>query len=224
MATPAIGITVWGFVTGVAMVNAGLPVALALVMTLMVFAGSAQLAALPLLAVGAPLPVVWVTAALVNLRFVIFSAGSCRFFSPLPWWQRLFASYFNGDVGFALFINRFRGEATSGTPHQWGYFYGGAALNWVTWQAGSIAGILVGNLAPSSWGLDLAAVLALVAVVVPMLASRPALVGVVVTGVLSVVTIGLPYKLGLLSSIIVGVVAALGAEALVQKPSREPAH
>ncbi|MFN6121505.1 MAG: AzlC family ABC transporter permease, partial [Actinomycetes bacterium] len=55
----AVAISVWGVVTGVAMVNSGMTVPVALLMTFTVFAGSAQLEELPLLAVGAPLPVVW---------------------------------------------------------------------------------------------------------------------------------------------------------------------
>lgn len=52
------GIAAWGLVTGVAMVKGGLSVPLALVMSLVVFSGSAQLATLPLIAAGAPLRVV----------------------------------------------------------------------------------------------------------------------------------------------------------------------
>ena len=66
----AFAIAVWGLVTGVAMVGAGMTVPIAILLSLTVFAGSAQLATLPLLAVGAPMPVVYATALLVNLRFV----------------------------------------------------------------------------------------------------------------------------------------------------------
>ena len=84
-----LGVGAWGLVTGVAMVKTGMPVALALLMSLLVYAGSAQLAVLPLLAVGAPLWVVWLTAACVNLRFVIFSNMWRSYFAPLPLRQRL---------------------------------------------------------------------------------------------------------------------------------------
>ena len=52
MAPFAVAIAVWGFVTGVAMVNSGMPIPVGLLMTLTVFAGSAQLAVLPLLGAG----------------------------------------------------------------------------------------------------------------------------------------------------------------------------
>lgn len=59
-------------------------VPLALVMSLLVYAGSAQLAVVPLLAFGGPLWVVWLTAACVNLRFVIFSSMWRSYFQHLP--------------------------------------------------------------------------------------------------------------------------------------------
>ena len=74
MAGAGVGIGAWGLVTGVAMVKSGMSVPMALLMSLLVYAGSAQLAVIPLLAVGGPLWVVWLTAACVNLRFVIFSS------------------------------------------------------------------------------------------------------------------------------------------------------
>ena len=209
MVTPGIAIAAWGVVTGVAMVKVGMSVPLALLMTIVVFAGSAQLAVLPLLVSGAPLPIVWVTALLVNVRFVIFAAAMRTYFSQLTWKQRLFAGYINGDVGFALFLMRFGGAPERGTTFQWGYFFGNATVNWASWQVASIVGILLGGLAPTEWGLELAAVLALVAVVVPMLNRVPVLAGVVVTAVLSVATIHIPLKLGLVISVLAGVIAAV---------------
>jgi predicted MFS family arabinose efflux permease len=73
----------WGLVTGVAMVKIGLTQSQALGMSLLVFAGSAQLAALPLIAADAPIWVVLLTATVVNLRFVIFSAGLYPYFRAL---------------------------------------------------------------------------------------------------------------------------------------------
>jgi predicted branched-subunit amino acid permease len=208
----AVAISVWGIVTGVAMVNSGMTVPVALLMTFTVFAGSAQLAVLPLLAVGAPLPVVWLTALVVNLRFVIFAASSRRSFVGLPLRQRVLAGYLNGDLGFALFSRRFADDPERGSPVQWGYFYGGALVNWVTWQAASVVGIVLGGFAPESWGLELAAYLALTAVVVPMMARFPAVAGVASAVVLSVVTVRLPMRLGLVASVIGGVAVALAAE------------
>ena len=55
MAGTSLGIAAWGLVTGVAMVKSGMSVGMAVFMSLLVYAGSAQLAVIPLLTVGAPL-------------------------------------------------------------------------------------------------------------------------------------------------------------------------
>lgn len=210
----AAAIAVWGLVTGVAMVNAGLSITIAIVITLTVFAGSAQLAVLPLLATSTPLPVVWVTALLVNLRFVIFAAAARKSFVNLPWQQRLLAGYLNGDLGFALFSRRFADDPQRGTPEQWGYFYGGAVVNWVVWMAASIVGILIGASAPDAWGLNLAAYFALLAVLIPMVHRIPVAAGVLVTAIISIATVHFPMRLGLLLGVLAGVAVAVGAEAL----------
>src|SRR5436305_7489996 len=100
MSGVALGIGAWGLVTGIAMVKAGLGAGLAIAMSLCVFAGSAQLAALPLIAQGAPLWVVWATALCVNLRFVIFCAGWRPYLEPLSRPQRLLVTYFTVDFTY----------------------------------------------------------------------------------------------------------------------------
>jgi predicted branched-subunit amino acid permease len=220
--TPAVAIAMWGLVSGVAMSRSGLGVGWALLMTAVVFAGSAQLAVLPLLAVGAPLPVVWVTATLVNLRFVIFSAAARAHFAHLPLRQRLFAGYLNGDVPFAMFAARFAADSNVGTPAQHGFYFGMVGVNWVVWQASSVVGILAAGLAPDSWGLDLAAVLALVAVVVPMIVGRAVTVGVVTAASVAVLTHRWPMRLGLLLAVSAGLTLATLVDA--RWPARTPSR
>jgi predicted branched-subunit amino acid permease len=87
-----------------------------------------------------------------------------------------------------------------------------AALNWVVWQVASVVGIFAAGWASSEWGLELAAVLALVAVVLPMLNNPPAVFGVAVAGVISVVAAGLPLRLGLPLAVVCGVCVAFAME------------
>ncbi len=81
------GAMAWSIVVGVATIKGGLSLAQSLGITV-VSAGSAQLAALPLLAASAPAWVIFVTALIVNLRFVMFSALLAPHFSYLPWKTR----------------------------------------------------------------------------------------------------------------------------------------
>ena len=68
----AVTIVTWSVVTGIAMAKSTLTIQQAIAMSLFVYAGSAQLAALPLIAVGTPIWVILLTSFMVNLRFVIF--------------------------------------------------------------------------------------------------------------------------------------------------------
>jgi predicted branched-subunit amino acid permease len=74
------GVVAWGLVMGVAMVQSGISVPWAIAISLLTYAGSAQLAALPLIAAGQPFWLVALAALVTNLRFVIYNAwflGTC---------------------------------------------------------------------------------------------------------------------------------------------------
>jgi len=207
-----LGLLAWGTVTGMAMVQSGLQLWQALLMTMVVYAGSAQLAALPLIAAGAPIWVIGMTALMVNLRFVIFSAVIGPHFAHLPWWRRLWYGYLNVDLVMAFFPQRHSTPPDTDLAAKLGYFRGLALPNWWAWQVGSIAGIFLASQIPSSWGIGFAGSLALLAMTIPLIRTRPTVIGVVVASAVAVLTVAWPYKLGLLLAILLGMAAAVTAE------------
>lgn len=204
------GIGAWGVVVGVAMIKSGLSVPQALGMTLLVFAGSAQLAALPLIAANAPIWVIFVTALVINLRFVIFSVLLAPHFASLPWHKRLGLGFVSGDISVALYLQRYPDPEPA--PGKVSFLKGLLYPNCAAWQIGSIVGIFLGNAVPTEWGLGFAGTLAIVCILVPMVASMPALCGVLVAAAVSVLAADLPYKLGLLAAVVVGMVTAMVVE------------
>ena len=202
-----LGIAAWGMVVGVAMVKSGLTLNQAVGMTLLVFAGTAQLASLPLIFANAPIWVVFATALVVNLRFVIFSALLAPHFAHLPWYKRLLFGYMSGDMTVNIFLQRYPTEA----PALGKVSYLKALLipNWMAWQAGSLAGIFLGSAVPAEWGLGFAGTLAILCILVPAMMTRAALSGVVVAGATAVLAYALPYKLGMLLAVIVGMLASM---------------
>ena len=199
MVGTALGIAAWGLVTGVAMAKSGLPLPLAVLMSVIVFAGSAQLAALPLLAGGAPLWVVWATAACVNLRFAIFSAGWRPYFAHLPRGQRLRLAYFAADLNYVLFMRRFPEPRPQ--HEQLPYFWGGAACNWSAWQIPSLVGLLMADRIPPAWGLGFAGTLALLGITYSLLSERATWVAAGVAACAAVAAYALPLKLNILVAI-----------------------
>jgi predicted branched-subunit amino acid permease len=202
-------------VIGVAMVKSGLTVLQATGMTLLVFAGSAQLASLPLIAAGAPAWVIFATAVVVNLRFVIFSVLLGPHFSHLPLRQRFCLGYICGDISVALFLQRFPTPVPA--PGKLSFLKGLLYPNWLAWQAGSLAGVFVGSAVPTEWGLGFAGTLAILCITVPLVANAAALTGVVVALFVSVLAHAMPYKLGLLVAVIVGMAAAMTVQAATEK-------
>ena len=216
MTGTALGIAAWGLLTGIAMAKSELAMPLAVLMSLIVFAGSAQLAVLPLLAGGAPLWVIWATALCVNLRFVIFSAGWRRYFGALPRAQRLRMAYFAADLNYALVMKRFPQPPplAQSVP----YFWGGAALNWPSWQLPSLIGLWVGDRIPTQWGLGFAGTLALLGLTYSLLNDRATWIAAVVAGAAAVAAFALPLKL----NILVAIAAAVAVGLLIDHTTRRP--
>ncbi|RMX08883.1 branched-chain amino acid ABC transporter permease [Corticibacter populi] len=207
----ALGIGAWGLVTGVAMVKAGLSIPMAALMSLLVYAGSSQLAVLPLLASHAPLWVIWLTGFCVNLRFVIFSSMWREHFGHLPLARRLRMMYFSTDMIFVLFFQRFTTRRYA--PEQEPYFWGSAVVTWLGWQLPSFAGIFLAQFIPLSWGLGFAGILALLGVTLSLLIDRATLAAGLAAGAVAIAAYAMPLKLNILVAIAAAIVLGLSFEA-----------
>ena len=203
----SLGIAAWGLVTGVAMAKSGLPMPLSILMSLMVFAGSAQLAALPLIIAGAPIWMVWAIALCVNLRFVIFSAQWRPYFAHLPRWQRMLHGYFTADLNYVVFMTRFPEPRPS--PEQLPYFWGGVATNWPSWQIPTLVGLLLADAIPTEWGFGFAGILALLGLMYSLMSDRASWIAAAVACGAAVAAAALPLKLNVVVAIAAAVVAGL---------------
>ncbi|WP_425261943.1 AzlC family ABC transporter permease [Rubrivivax sp. RP6-9] len=212
----ALGIAAWGLITGVAMVKSGLPVPIAVLMSLLVFAGTAQLAALPLMASGAPIWVVWATALCLNLRFVIFSAQWRPYIAHLPLWKRARWAYFTADLNYVVFMRRFPDPKPS--PEQAPYFWGGSITNWFAWQVPSMVGIFFGEAIPTQWGMGFAGTLALIGLMCSLLADKASVVAAAVAGCAAVAAYALPLKL----NVVVAIAAAVAIGLLLDHTTPKP--
>ena len=211
----AVGIAAWGLVTGVAMAKSGMDMTVAVLMSLMVFAGSAQLATMPLIASGAPLWVVWATALCVNLRFIILSAAWRPYVQGYRPSQRWCMAYFTADLNYVLFMRRFPNPVPE--PAQWPYFWGGTSTNWLSWQLSSLLGLFLGGSVPAEWGLGFAGHIALLALTCSMLTDRASWVAAGVAACASVAAYALPLKL----NIVVAIAAAVGMGLLLQQARQQ---
>ncbi|QDL53054.1 AzlC family ABC transporter permease [Rhodoferax aquaticus] len=214
MLSVAPGIAAWGLMTGVAMVKSGMSTAEALLMALIVFAGSSQLAAIPLLLAGAPMWVVLATAFCVNLRFVVFSAHMRPYMMHLPLWQRLVNGYLTGDLTYVLFVKHFPSPASTPAQQaeQMAYLAGNGGINWLSWTSFSVLGVVLANFIPATWGLGFAGILALVGMLCSLASNRMRWISAGAAAVVGVAAYGLPLKLNILLAIAVAVALCLKLE------------
>ena len=210
----ALGISAWGLMTGVAMVKSGLSVLEALLMPVIVYAGSAQLAAVPMIMGGAPMWVILAASFCVNLRFVVFSAHLRPYLMHLPRWQRLASGYVTGDLSYVFFAKRYPKPADSpqGLARQQAYLMGNCAVNYLAWMGTSIVGILLANAVPTHWGLGFAGILALLGVLSSLASSPLRIVSAGVAGAAAVVAFAMPLKLNILVAIASAVAICLVLE------------
>lgn len=210
--TPMVAIGTWGFVTGIALVKSGLTENMAVLMTLLVYAGSAQLTSLPLIESAAPIWLIFAAGCVVNIRFIIFSAALHPFFRHLSWPRRLILGYLTSDIAFVLFMARFGNSTERNSSHLLWYLLGIILPGWLVWNTTSLLGIYMATLVPASWSLEYAAILALMAVVIPLVKTKPMTMCLIVAGVIAWLGQPLPLRLGLALAIIGGIVAGVVSE------------
>lgn len=214
MFSAAVGIGAWGLMTGVAMLKSGMSVVESVAMTLLVFAGSSQLAAIPLIIAGAPAWVVLATGFCVNLRFVVFSLHLRPYLMHLPRWRRMLHGYLTADMSYALFTRRYPKPGLSDAERlaQEAYLAGNTFMGWSAWVSLSLIGILLANMIPQSWGLGFAGVLSLVAIACSMATTRLRILAALVAGATAVAAYALPLKLNIVTGIGVAVLLCFWLE------------
>jgi 4-azaleucine resistance transporter AzlC len=218
-ALPALlAVVPFGLVTGVAAAASVLTLAQAIGMSYLVFAGSAQLAALQLLGLGSPFVVVLTTTLLINVRFALYSASVAPHLRDAPWPLRALLASTLTDHAMAFASQRFGSH-----PEREGkvaYFAGLALSIWLFWTSSSTIGVLVGAVLPSGWSLEFAVPLVFLGLwVVTLLRGRsPVWAAGGVAAVVAVLARPLPLNMGLLLAAFAGIAAGLWWEDRTRRP------
>jgi 4-azaleucine resistance transporter AzlC len=122
-------------------------------MSVLVFAGSSQFAALGLWV--SPLPVVAVigTTLVVNLRHLLMGASLRPRFMGLKGWQKYLSLFFLNDEAWAITMGYY---ARGG--HNGAFLLGTGLASTLAWPGSTVVGHVLGNVFanPQEWGLDFA--------------------------------------------------------------------
>ncbi|MFC7069545.1 AzlC family ABC transporter permease [Halobaculum lipolyticum] len=208
-----LGIVPFALVAGVAGVEAGLTPLQTVGLSVVVFAGASQLAAIDLLGRDAALVTVVLTVVVINLRMVMYSASIAPYFRRLSARVRAGCAYVLTDQAYALALARYTSDRDRDSDTRRPYYYLGVALTlWIVWQAGTVVGVVFGAAVPDDWRLGFAVPLVFLALLVPAVSDAPSLAAAVVAAVVATVGAGLPFNAGLIAGALVGVVAGVGAD------------
>jgi len=211
----------FALVFGVFAADLGLSVVEALSMSALVVGGAAQFAALGLLADDAPAIIAIFTGLCVNLRIVMYSAHIAEFWRGATFWQRAAAAYVLHDQSYGMSVGRYMEGKEPTLAGKFGWYFGVTTPTTGVWLICTTLGAALGAAVPDEWSLDIAAPIAFLAIVSPMIRKPPHLVAAVVATVGSLTLTGLPFGFGVLAAGLLGMLAGAGTEHWLARSRKE---
>ncbi len=199
----------FGLIFGVIARESGLDLVETMAMTALVIAGASQLAALQLLADGAPALVAVLAGLVVNLRMAMYSASLALHLGRAPLRLRALAALTLHDQAYALSVARFHARPGEPLSERLGFYFGVGVLTSSVWIGMSLVGATLGRALPESVDLGFVVPVAFIAIMAPMLKGRAAIMVACVSAAVSVGLAGLPFALGLLVGAAVGMITGL---------------
>jgi predicted branched-subunit amino acid permease len=208
----SIGAFPFGLAYGVTVVESSMNDFVGFLASFLVLAGAAQLAVSDLIDQGAPWFVIVGTALVINARLMMYSGALAPAFSAYPRRWRIPLAHFMTDQSTVTALLHDQREAD---PRQRFGFYIGAGLSFaLSWWVGTTIGVLIGATIPPGFQVGFAAPLMFVALAVPSIRDRAALIAACVGFAVTIVARDAPMNSGLLlgaaAGIFFGMLAKMG--------------
>src|SRR5262245_42538200 len=143
----------FGLVYGLSARAAGFSPIEAGAMSVIVFAGAAQFAAVGYVAGGLSWFAIVGLTAFLNARHLLYAAALAPYLQDRPRWQRAAMAHLLTDEAFALAIAHFR---RIGRADVRGYFTGAIVSTFIPWNLATLVGVTLGGSIPDPerFGLD----------------------------------------------------------------------
>ena len=199
----------FGFVFGLSAREAGFSPVEATAMSIIVFAGASQFAAVGYVASGLAWPGIILLTALLNARHLLYSAALRPWLSEVPLPRRAMMAHVLTDEAFALSISHFR---RIGRTDERGYWIGAIVATFIPWNVATLGGVLLGAQIPDPGrlGIDVIFPAAMIGLAVGLITGRRELVAAIVgAGVAVVVALASSPSIGIVCGGIVGPLVAL---------------
>jgi 4-azaleucine resistance transporter AzlC len=199
----------FGFVYGLTARNAGFSPIEAMAMSVFVFAGASQFAAVGYVAAGLAWPGVILLTALLNARHLLYAAALAPWLKERSLPRRAAMAHLLTDEAFALSIAHFQ---RLGRADERGYWIAAIGSTFIPWNLATLAGVLLGGQVadPSRYGLDVVFPAAMAGLAVGLVTGRRELVAAAVGGgVAVVVSLAIGPAVGIVSGGMLGPLAGM---------------
>jgi len=175
----------FGLVYGLSARTAGFSPIEASAMSVIVFAGAAQFAAVGYVMGGFSWVGVVLLTAFLNARHLLYSAALAPYLADRPRPLRAVMAHLLTDEAFALTITHFR---RVGRADLWGYWFAAIVTTFIPWNVATLAGIALGGAIPdpSAFGLDVVFPAAMGGLAVALVSGRREVIAAISGAVLAV--------------------------------------
>jgi len=146
-----------GLAMGIVANTSHLSVLAVLLMSLIVYAGSAQFIIISMLLAGSPISAIVLSTFLINSRMILMSMSIAQYFKKDSLLQNIALGSLLTDETFALSMNKINQTDHQLRPR---WLHAANILAYLVWAAATVVGCLLGNLIadPNQFGLDFAVV------------------------------------------------------------------
>ncbi|MFT6291403.1 MAG: 4-azaleucine resistance transporter AzlC [Ilumatobacter sp.] len=207
IAVPAIP---FAFVIGLAVTETAMPAWVAWLSSPLVFAGAAQLALITLAGSASAWAII-AAVLVINTRHTMYSAAMAPTFRTQPRWMRWFGPFLMVDQVFALAALQ-----THRSPADFRRYYLTVAITlYIIWNTAVPLGMLIGPVVPDSWRLDFAPPIMFAGLTMFAVKKVPAGVAAIVGGFISLATVDLRDRLGIVIGALAGVAAGAIADQII---------
>lgn len=180
----AIAVIPWGILTGALAIKIGLTPLYAQMLSLLVFAGAAQLSAMTLISGGASTIAIFGTTFAISARHLLYSIVFREHVMRLPLRWRLMIAFVLTDEMFAVSqAHTKRSGAFSAS-----YAVVSGVTFYVIWNLSTLLGIIGGDTVKNldQLGLDFAIIATFIAMTFDQLRNTPIAMSIIVSGILAV--------------------------------------
>ena len=205
-------VTPFALLFGVVATEAGLPLSQVMGFSVLVIAGASQFTALQFMTENAPVLVILASALAVNLRMAMYSAALTPHLGAAPLWQRALVAYVLVDQTYGLAFEEFNRKADMSIAQKFAFFIGATVPVCPLWYVFTWVGAVIGAQIPPEFGLDFVLPIAFLAMVAPGVRTLAHLAAALVSIILSLAFVGVPFNLGLLLAALIAMMVGSEVE------------